>query len=161
MNEFLKEQIALREKEEKLLRFPKFSNEDALTLGLTVIEIAKEWGVGVTLDIEVNGVQMFHYVMPGSNKRHAMWIRRKQNTVQTCQMSSLHAYQWLEAEGKDLWKDWRLPESDYGVIGGGFPIHVEGTGIIGAIGCSALPHTEDHRLLVTAISRMLGVDLNA
>lgn len=149
--------LAQRRKEEEMLRFPAFSYEDALTLGLKIIEKAKERGAAVAIDIEVNGNQLFHYAMPGSNKRHAMWIRRKHNMVQTAQISSLHAFQQLIHEGKDQWKDWRMNEADYGAIGGGFPIHVAGTGIIGSVACSALPHEEDHRLLVDSISEMLGI----
>lgn len=154
------EALAHRRKEEELLRFSSFSNEDALTLGLKIVEKAKQRGAAVAIDIEVNGNQLFHYAMPGSNKRHALWIRRKQNMVQTTLISSLHAYQQLINEGKDQWKDWRLNEADYGAIGGGFPIHVIGTGIVGAVACSALPHEEDHRLLVDSISEMIGVSLD-
>ena len=154
------EALARRRKEEELLRFASFSNEDALALGLKIVEKAKQRGAAVAIDIEVNGNQLFHYAMPGSNKRHALWIRRKQNMVQTTLISSLHAYQQLINEGKDQWKDWRLNEADYGAIGGGFPIHVIGTGIVGAVACSALPHEEDHRLLVDSISEMIGVSLD-
>ena len=157
----IKEIVALRQKEEALLCYEKFTNEDALTLGLKMVEIAKEWGVAVAIDIEVNGVQLFHYNMPGSNARNSMWIRRKQNTVQLCQVSTLHAGQLLELQGKQLWRDWRLDEKDYAIIGGGFPISVTGTGIIGAVACSGLPHEDDHRLIITALCEILGVDLNA
>ena len=47
----------------------------------------------------------------------------------------------------------------YAAIGGGFPITLAGTGIVGAVACSGLPHPEDHRLLVDCISEMLGIDL--
>ena len=157
----IKEIVALRQKEEALLCYEKFTNEDALTLGLKMVEIAKEWGVAVAIDIEVNGVQLFHYNMPGSNARNSMWIRRKQNTVQLCQVGTLHAGQLLELQGKQLWRDWRLDEKDYAIIGGGFPISVAGTGIIGAVACSGLPHEDDHRLIITALCEILGVDLNA
>jgi endoglucanase len=153
------EALARRRKEEELLRFVSFSNEDALALGLKIVEKAKQRCAAVAIDIEVNGNQLFHYAMPGSNKRHALWIRRKQNMVQTTLISSLHAYQQLINEGKDQWKDWRLNEADYGAIGGGFPIIVKGTGIIGAVGCSGLAHTDDHQLLVDSIAEILGVEL--
>lgn len=130
-------------------------------LGLKMVEIAKAWGVTVAIDIEVNGVQLFHYNMPGSKKRNSMWIRRKQNTVQICQVSTLHAGQLLELYGIQQWRDWRLDERDYAVIGGGFPISVAGTGIIGAVACSGMPPEDDHRLIVTALCEILGVDLNA
>lgn len=161
MNATVKDALARRRKEEAMLCFPKFSNEDALALGLKIIEKAKERGGAVAIDIEINGNQTFHYAMPGSNKRHALWVRRKLNMVQTILISTLHAYYQLIDEGKDQWKDWRLNEAEYGAIGGGFPIHVTGTGIIGAVACSGLPHEDDHKLLVDSISEMLGVDLDA
>ncbi len=160
MDEKLSKELARREREEALLRFPAFSNEDALALGLRIVEKAKAWGVAVAVDITRNGTQLFHYAMEGSNARHALWIRRKQNTVQVAQMSSLRAGQTLESEGKDLWRDWRLPEADYAILGGGFPITVAGTGVVGAVACSGLPHLQDHRLLVESISEMLGVHLD-
>ena len=41
MEQLHKEALARREREEALLRFPAFSYEDALTLGLKIIELAK------------------------------------------------------------------------------------------------------------------------
>ena len=116
----LKKALARREWEETLLRFDSFSNEDALALGLKVVELAKERGAAVAVDITVNGTELFHYAMPGTNARNAMWIRRKENMVQVSQISSLRAGQYLQCEGKDLWKDWRLSDADYAAIGGGF-----------------------------------------
>lgn len=156
----LKKELARRRKEEAVLCFPAFSNEDALALGLKIVEKAKQRGVAVAIDITVNGTELFHYAMKGTNMRQAMWIKRKQNMVQVSQVSSLHAGQFLQSEGKDLWKDWRLNEADYAILGGGFPITLAGTGIIGAAACSGLPHEQDHQLLVDAISEMLGIDLN-
>ena len=157
--EILAQELALRAKEEELLCFDHFNNEDALALGLKIIEKARQRNAAVAMDIEVNGVQLFHYNMPGSNKRHAMWIRRKQNMVQASQCSTLHAMYQLIRDNKDQNRDWHLNDEEYGAIGGGFPITVKGTGIIGAVACSGLPHEEDHKLLVTAISSMLGIEL--
>ena len=159
MGKAMQKELARRREEEERLRFPRFSNREALELGLKIIEKAEQRGAAVAVDITVNGTQLFHYAMKGTNKRHAMWIQRKQNTVQVAQISSLHAGQFLASEGKDLWKDWRLSDADYAIIGGGFPIAVAGTGVIGAVACSGLPHEEDHRLLVDALSDLLGVDL--
>lgn len=159
MSKALQKELARRKEEEERLCFPKFSNAEALELGLKIVDNAEKRGVAVTVDITVNGTQLFHYAMKGTNKRHAMWVQRKQNTVQVAQMSSLHAGQFLASEGKDLWKDWRLSDADYAILGGGFPITVAGTGVIGAVACSGLPHEEDHRLLVDSISELLGIDL--
>ena len=54
-----------------------------------------------------------------------------------------------------------MDEADYAAIGGGFPIIVAGTGVVGAVACSGLPHEMDHQLLVDAICQILDVDLDA
>lgn len=155
----LKEAIALRKREEELLCFPKFSNEDALELGLKIVELAKAKGVSVVVGIEVNDVPLFYHAMKGTNKRQFRWVKRKLGTVRLCQVSTIHAGYQLAADGKELWRDWRLTDEECATIGGGFPINVSGTGIIGAVACSGLPHEEDHKLLVEAISSVLGVEL--
>lgn len=154
----IKEQLKLRKLEEKNLQFDHFNNEDALALGLTILETAKERGAVVAMEITVNGNEIFHYNMPGSNPRQCNWIKKKANMVFSAQMSSLHAGQFLEDTGKDLWVDWRISDADYATIGGGFPIILKGTGIIGSVCCSGLPHEQDHQLLVDSIGKMLGVD---
>ncbi len=158
MGDNLRDELAKRELEEKNLQFDTFSNEDALALGLQVLSLAKERNAVVAMEIVVNGNEIFHYNMPGSNPRQCNWIKKKANMVFSAQMSSLHAGQFLEATGKDLWVDWRCSEADYATIGGGFPIILKGTGIIGSICCSGLPHEQDHKLLVDSISTFLGVN---
>ena len=152
----LKNELLLREAEEKELVFEHFSNEDALALGLEVLRLAKERGANVVIEITVNGVELFHYNMPGTNERQCMWVRRKGNMVRTAQMSSLHAGQLIAFKGLDLWEDWRMDDDEYATIGGGFPISIKGTGIIGSVTCSGLPHEEDHRLLVDSVRSFLG-----
>jgi len=161
MSEELKKALARREKEEALLCFDHFSNEDALALGLKVVEKAKERGVSVAVGIDINGTEMFHYTMTGASQRLGMWVKRKQNTVRETWISTYHVHQQLIHDGKDLWKNWRLNDVEYGSIGGGFPITIKGTGVVGSIACSGLPHEEDHQLLVDALCDMLGVDLDA
>ena len=116
--EILAQELAMRAKEEALLCYDKFNNEDALALGLKIIEKAKQRNAAVAMDIEVNGVQLFHYNMPGSNKRHCMWIRRKQNMVQASQCSTLHAMYQLIRDNKDQEKDWVLNQQKFAKIMG-------------------------------------------
>ena len=44
MEQTIKEALARREREEALLRFPAFSYEDALNLGLKIIELIQAVG---------------------------------------------------------------------------------------------------------------------
>ncbi len=153
----IQEELNIRRKEEELLQFTSFSYDDALRLGLAIKELAEKKYAPVAIEIEINGLVIFHFSMTGSNGRNCMWVKRKANMVRASQVSSLHGMQQREAEGKDMLKDWGLDPEEYAAIGGGFPIRLKGTGIIGAIAVSGLPHRLDHQLIVEALAGYLGI----
>lgn len=142
-------------KEEEELQLEHFSNQEAWELGNILVELAEERGVKPALEITVNGYVVFRYAFDGTNLHNSMWLRRKSNTVNTVHMSSLHAGALLETQQEDIEKDWYLPAKDYAVLGGGFPLRLKGTGVIGSVCCSGLPHEEDHRMVTDALRRFL------
>lgn len=146
-------------KQEELLRFEHFSNEDALEIGMLLIEEARKRNAPVAIDITVNGYKVFRYGFQGTNAHNDMWLRRKMNTVNTVHKSSLHVFTILEQTGEDLEKDWFLDSMEYACMGGGFPIYIKGTGVIGCIGVSGLPHTQDHQVIVDVLCKYLNVTL--
>ena len=155
----VQDELKIRIKEEELLQFTSFSNDDAFRLGVAIKELAEKKNVAVAIEIIVNGVVIFHYNMPGSLERNSKWVWRKANLVRVAQMSSLHGMQEREAEGKDMVKNWGLDPMEYAEIGGGFPITLKGTGVIGSVAVSGLPHWEDHALIVEALCSYLNVTL--
>ena len=157
-NELLN-RIRLYERQEQLLQFPHFSNADALDVGLLLVDKAKQGGYPVAIDITICGSQVFGYAFPGTTPNNLRWIKRKVNTVYKVQMSTLHVGAVLERDGKDIERDWHLPEIDYSYHGGAFPIFVAGTGFVGTICVSGLPQTEDHQLVVDVLCEYLGVEL--
>ena len=65
----------------------------------------------------------------------------------------------LAQSGRTLADLGALPERDYAVHGGAFPIFVRGAGCIGAVAVSGLPQRDDHKMVVAALAATLGQDL--
>jgi uncharacterized protein (UPF0303 family) len=66
----------LLEQEEKL-QFTKFGSDDALALGLKLIENASAYPKPVVIDITVAGHELFHFAMQGTGPDNNEWVRRK------------------------------------------------------------------------------------
>lgn len=155
----LKAELARLQAQEARLQFSSFSNDDAWRLGCMLVERARALGVCPAFEITVNGYTVFRYGFPGTNQHNAQWLRRKRSTVTVTGMSSLRAGYQLQLTGEDAERDWNLPLRDYAFLGGGFPLTLKGTGIVGAVCCSGLPHERDHQIVAETIAVYLGVVL--
>lgn len=153
-----KELREIIEYQESVLQFDHFTNEDALQLGLTIIETAKSKGLAPTINIVVNGIKVFKFMFDGTNLNNDVWTKAKINTMRATSHSTLHLVYKLAETGMDQ-KDLYMPFEEYAVSGGGFPIFLKGTGIIGYVCLSGLPHETDHRTLVDSMAKYLGVEL--
>lgn len=146
--------LAQCEQEEERLQFTSFSRADALALGLRLVEDAKAFPDPVAVEITVNGLVVFRYFPDGARLDSELWLARKRCSVELMDMSSLHFLAWLEANGETL-ESRKLPADDYAAGGGGFPIRVRGTGMIGSVCVSGLPdHRDDHRLVTGALAAL-------
>ena len=81
--------IAEIEAQEARLRFPGFSNDDALRLGLLIVRLATERSLGVTVDITRGEQQLVHIALDGSTADNDAWIARKTRVVRRFAASSL------------------------------------------------------------------------
>ena len=148
--------LAMCEEQEEKLQFDHFSRADALALGLKLHENAKKQPIPVAVEITVNGLVVFRYFPDGALLDSELWLQRKRNTVELMEMSSLHFLAWLEENGETM-ESRKLPADDYAAGGGGFPIRLRGTGVIGSVCVSGMPdHMDDHRLVVDALAKLLG-----
>lgn len=147
-HEFLKSQ------EDKLV-FDKFSSEDALALGLEIIDTAKKNNFPIAIEITVNHLVIFRFFSERSIRDNELWLTRKRNTVNLMSMSSLRFKYWLENKGQTL-EDRQLSSQDFATVGGGFPIVIKSTGNIGSICVSGPPnHFDDHQIIVDALKNFL------
>ena len=65
------------EAQEQELQFTRFSNEDAVAVGMCLYETAKKNNLPVAIDVTRNGHQLFHLSMPGTSPDNDQWVARK------------------------------------------------------------------------------------
>lgn len=147
----IEEEIIKIQNQERDLQFDFFNSEVALELGLDLVESAREIGGMVTIDICLNKKQLFHFAFDGTTPINEGWIRRKNNLVNVCYISSYLAKLLLMKSGKTIEEYFNLDGDDYVAAGGSFPINIRGIGVVGTITVSGLSSIEDHALVVKAL----------
>ncbi|CAG7624700.1 heme-degrading domain-containing protein [Actinacidiphila bryophytorum] len=142
--------------QERDLVLPRFTHDDAWRLGCLLVELAREQGAAVTVDIRRGGQQLFHYALEGTTPDNDAWLDRKARVVLRYGASSLAVGERFRAKGTTFEAASFLDPALYAAHGGAFPLRVAGAGVIGVVAVSGLPQTEDHALVVRALSRFLG-----
>lgn len=144
------------EQQEEELEWANFTRAHALVLGMGILEQqAKKHTDPIAIEITLNGLVVYRYFQDGALPESALWLQRKRNSVELMHMSSLRFLLWLEKNGETL-ESRKLPANDYAAGGGGFPIRVEGTGVVGSVCVSGCSHSiDDHQLIVDAMQEMI------
>ena len=143
------------EEQEGRLVFAAFDNDDAWRLGCSLVDLARERQLPVTVDIRCNGHQLFHAALPGTAPANDLWIERKVRVVEHQRCSSYLAGRRLAAAGEELDHTHGVDPARYATHGGAFPVRVRGVGVVGVVTVSGLPQADDHRLVVEAIEAYL------
>ena len=146
--------------EEQKLIFNRFSADDAWKLGNLMVKKARKEHLALGIDIQLNGMQAFHYSFEGVAPYNALWIQRKENTVDLYRHSSLYLFCEME-KGIRSFEKMVISQEEYAAFGGGFPIRIKNVGIVGSVAVSGLFHLDDHNFVVQAIADFLGVELPA
>lgn len=140
---------------EKSLVFDSFSRANAATLGALLDEEAKKTGYPVAFEIVINGLVVFRYFQDGCPAESNHWLMRKRRVIESQQMSSLRFGKLLELRGQTL-EDNLMNPQEYAPGGGGMPIILRGTGVIGSVCVSGCPdHLRDQDIVSKAMLRLL------
>jgi len=97
--------------------------------------------------------------LPSSTPDNVEWARCKRNVVERYHQSSYRVGRELAAKNDTLANRYGLPLADFADHGGGFPLTLAGTGVIGAAVVSGLPQRDDHQLVVRALAAITGHDV--
>jgi uncharacterized protein (UPF0303 family) len=154
----LETDIADITRQEQELRFASFSEEDAWALGSLMRKVAVERGLPFVIDIRIGNRPLFYTALLGSTPENPDWVRRKVNTVYRFHKSSYRVGREHQLQKKAFDASRGIDPMDYAPAGGGFPIHLAGTGVVGAVTVSGVPQRQDHEFVVEMLCRFLKVD---
>lgn len=138
--------------QEKRFRFDAFGPKDAIDLAKQMMENEKEWGRPVAFCIWLNGYTVFQYLPEGTGKLNETWLKKKIATVTTLGWSTMRFWAWQEKLGIRRVPE-LVPEADIVPCGGGFPIYVNGCGVVGVIAVSALGDQPEHDFIIDSLEK--------
>lgn len=138
------------------LQFPSFSKDDALDLGLLLVELGRARSLPIAIDIRKADQVLFHAALAGATPDNEGWIRAKQRTAARYEVPSLLVGLRARAAGGRIEDNAWFDQKRFAAHGGAFPIYVRGTGAVATVTVSGLPQKADHDLVVEALSDFLG-----
>ncbi len=150
--------IARIAEQEQRLVFPAFDEATAFSIGSAIRERALKEEFPIIVDIRTWDRPLFYCALPGSTGSNTDWARRKINVVKMFLKSTYRMMLEQGGESALLGERHGLSASDYVLAGGGFPVRVEGAGVVGVIAVSGLPQRQDHEIIVAALCDHLGIE---
>ena len=143
--------------QQQRLQLTHFDNDDAWQLGCLLVELGRERGLPIVVDLRRHGHQLFHVSLPGTTPDNDTWVERKSRVVDRFSAPSYLLGLRARRKGTTFEQETGLPIQEYAGHGGSFPITVVGVGIVGTVTVSGLPQAEDHALVVEALTTFLGL----
>ncbi|MET4592396.1 heme-degrading domain-containing protein [Arthrobacter sp. 754] len=138
------------------LQFPRFTKDDALNLGLLLVELGKSRKLPIAIDISRADQVLFHVALDGATPDNEHWVRAKQRTAARYEIPSLLVGLHARLRGGRIEDQGWFDESVYAAHGGCFPVYVTGAGAVATVTVSGLPQQEDHDLVVEALREILA-----
>lgn len=147
--------IAKVEDQVRTLQFSRFTKDDALSLGLRLVELGKDRRLPIAIDITKGEQILFHAALAGATPNNEHWIKAKQRTAIRYEVPSLLVGLRHRVGGGRIENHGWFDESMYAAHGGAFPIYVRDVGAVAVVTVSGLPQKADHDLVVEALSESL------
>jgi uncharacterized protein (UPF0303 family) len=148
--------IAAIESEIVELQFPRFSRDDALNLGLLLVELGKNGSLPIAIDIAKGEQVLFHVALEGATPDNEHWVKAKRRTAARYEEPSLLVGLRGRLDGGRIEDNAWFDQSRYAAHGGSFPLYVQGVGAVATVTVSGLPQKADHDLVVRALREILA-----
>ena len=137
------------------VEFPSMTNEDAVSLGLVAVEVIREWGVSLAVDIVIGDDLLFRAKLGSTGAGNNPWLAGKAAVATHYgEPSLLVKARHLEAGTDPL--DEPVDHEVLKFYGGSIPIRVAGE-VVGTITMSGEPDAVDHEAAAETVSRFLGL----
>jgi len=138
--------------QEEELALSSFTNEDAISLGQEILKLALNQKAPVIVQVRIGEQIIFHSALTGSSSENDWWINRKYRVVEKFKHSSMYVRVSYEEKNQSFEEDSGLDNELYAAHGGGFPITVSGSGMVGVALVSGLPQVEDHKMIIQGLT---------
>ena len=142
--------------QEARLSLSSLDEADAIAIGRLLLARAEARSLAVTIEVRRGARVVFRAARPGTTSDNDTWIAGKAAVVERFGHSSFYVGQRYAADGTTFEAATGLGRPAYAAHGGGFPLAVAGTGIVGVALVSGLPQEEDHALIVECLEAYLA-----
>ncbi len=132
--------------------FLSFTNDDAVDLGLTAVEVISDWELNLAVDIVIGDDLVFRAKLGDTGPGNDSWLAGKAAVARRFGEPSLLVRLRHEVDGGDFTDRDDIDHETHKAHGGSIPIFVAGT-LVGTITMSGEPDRIDHEAAAEAIRR--------
>jgi len=136
--------------------FPSFTNDDAVDLGLTAVEVISEWELNLAVDIVIGDDLVFRAKLGQTGLGNDPWLAGKAAVARHFGEPSLLVRLRHEAAGEVFTDRDDIDHETHKAHGGSIPIFVAGE-LVATITMSGEPDRIDHEAAAEAIRRYLSM----
>jgi uncharacterized protein (UPF0303 family) len=141
--------------EEKVLKLPSLTNNDALEIGEIATTLGKQRKLPVAIEVRIGEWVVFHASLEGSKPENDWWIGKKSRVVIMKQHSTMYERVLAEEFGIDWYKENKVGDDTHAIHGGALPL-ITPSGFAGILIISGLPQVEDHLFAVEVLTEFLS-----
>lgn len=136
------------------IQFDSFTTDDAVDLGLTAVEVIREWDLSLAVDILMGEYLVFRARLKETGPGNDPWLEGKARTVRRFgEASYLVKLRHLEA-GTPFEERDDVDHEAFKAHGGSIPIKVAGE-VVATLTVSGEPQEIDHEVAAEALRRFL------